>query len=43
MEAEEINYESGPIFDALDVDLVVKVLSHTALSKLQSYRIKYHN
>lgn len=38
MEGEEIPYEPTPIFDALDVDLVVKVLAHTALSKSQVIR-----
>ena len=33
MEAEEQSYETGPIFDSFDVDLVVKVLVHTAFSK----------
>ncbi|CAL1701243.1 unnamed protein product [Somion occarium] len=30
MDDHEQSYETGPIFDALDIDLVVKVLSHTA-------------
>lgn len=33
MEGQEQTYDAGPIFDALDVDLVMKVLSHTAFSE----------
>ena len=29
-------YDASPIFDNLDVDLVLKVLSHTAFSKFAS-------
>lgn len=34
MEAnEQPAYDTSPIFDALDIDLVVKVLAHTAFSE----------
>ncbi|KAK7675902.1 hypothetical protein QCA50_021167 [Cerrena zonata] len=39
MEGEEIPYETEPIFDALDVDLIVKVLAHTALSPFFTFFI----
>ena len=37
MEAPSEVYDAAPIFDNFDVDLLVKVLSHTAFSKLSSY------
>ncbi|KAI0082386.1 retinal short-chain dehydrogenase/reductase [Panus rudis PR-1116 ss-1] len=41
MDSEELpqSYEASPIFDALDVDLVVKVLSHTAFSPFFTFFI----
>jgi hypothetical protein len=35
-EAEQPVYDASPIFDNLDVDLVLKVLSHTAFSQFKS-------
>lgn len=32
---QAIVHDASPIFDTLDVDLVVKVLSHTAFSKTE--------
>ena len=32
MEAEEQVYDASPILDAVDIDLLVKVLAHTAFS-----------
>lgn len=33
MEAQEAQYDATPIFDSFDVDLLVKVLAHTAFSR----------
>lgn len=35
-EPEQPVYDASPIFDSLDVDLVLKVLSHTAFSPSKS-------
>jgi len=37
MEAKEQPHDVSPIFDSLDIDLLVKVLSHTAFSKAESF------
>lgn len=39
--AEQHNHDVSPIFDSLDVDLVVKVLSQTAFSELHRLRDEY--
>ena len=38
MEADEQSYEVSPIMDAFDIDLVVKVLNHTAFSTWNTHR-----
>ncbi len=40
--SDELNYsDPSPIFDSLDIDLVVKVLAHTAFSAFLFPRTKY--
>ncbi|KAJ3534274.1 hypothetical protein NM688_g7160 [Phlebia brevispora] len=39
MEASEQDYDVSPIWDSLDIDLVVKVLSHTAFSPFFTFFI----
>lgn len=39
MEEHEQSYEASPIFDSLDVDIVVKVLAHTAFSPFFTFFI----
>ncbi|KAH8094873.1 retinal short-chain dehydrogenase/reductase [Cristinia sonorae] len=39
MEAEEQSYDASPIFDSFDIDLLVKVLSHTVFSPFFTFFI----
>jgi len=39
MEAPEQSYDASPVFDSFDVDLLVKVLSHTAFSPFFTFFI----
>ncbi|TCD67550.1 hypothetical protein EIP91_012247 [Steccherinum ochraceum] len=39
MEAQEAQYDATPIFDSFDVDLLVKVLAHTAFSPFFTFFI----